>query len=183
MTYIGASAFKACSSLTTISTPSVLTFDTGAFEQCTKLVYVDLSSATAINYGAFQGCTQLSIDLDCPNLTGAIGSRAFGGTAIKKVLNLGSITQISGYAFSGCKAMTEIHLPATLTTISMAAIEVSNTSATPMLTVYSYNTTPPSYGRSCFRADKVSVVYVPSESVSSYQTTWSALSSKIQAMP
>lgn len=183
VTYIGASAFKACSSLTTISTPSVLTFDTGAFEQCTKLVYVDLSSATAINYGAFQGCTQLSIDLDCPNLTGAIGSRAFGGTAIKKVLNLGSITQISGYAFSGCKAMTEIHLPATLTTISMAAIEVSNTSATPMLTVYSYNTTPPSYGRSCFRADKVSVVYVPSESVSSYQTTWSALSSKIQAMP
>lgn len=61
--------------------------------------------------------------------------------------------------------------------------EVSSTANTAMAVVYAPKTTPPSYGASCFRPAKVSAVYVPSESVSSYKSSWSALSSKIQANP
>jgi hypothetical protein len=78
--------------------------------------------------------------------------------------------------------MTELHLPATLKSTATASVGTSNSSTTAMLTVYSYSTTPPSYGNSCFRTTKVSAVYVPSESVSSYKDKWPDLSDKIQAM-
>ena len=184
VTRIRGYSFYGCTALTTVGSLGNITYvGAAAFQNCTHLTtVVSLANLVTVGGSAFWGCSAWNDELNCPNLTGSIPSNAFRGTKLTKVLNLGSITSISSYVFATCNSMTEIHLPATLTSTATASVGTSNSSTTAMLTVYSYNTTPPIYGRECFRAAKVSAVYVPSESVSDYQTKWSALSSKIQAM-
>lgn len=185
VTSIRGYSFYGCTALTTVgSLGNITSIGASAFYNCTHLTtVVSLANLVTVGGNAFWKCSAWNDELNCPNLTGSIPSNAFRGTKLTKVLNLGRITSIGGYGFATCDSMTEIHLPATLTSTSTASVGSSNSPTTAMLTVYSYNTTPPTYGRSCFRAAKVSVVYVPSESVSSYKTKWSELSSKIQAMP
>lgn len=185
VTRIRGYSFNGCAALTTVGSLGNITYiGVAAFQNCTHLTtVVSLASLVTVGNNAFWNCSVLNDVLNCPNLSGSVGTNAFRNTKITKVLNLGRITSIGAYGFATCNSMTEIHLPATLTSTATASVGSSNSSTTAMLTVYSYNTTPPTYGRSCFRPAKVSAVYVPPESVSSYQTTWSALSSKIQAMP
>lgn len=176
--------FYGCTALTSVTIPSTVTRIRGyAFYGCTHLAHVgSLTNVTIIGTYAFYNCAALRIEVSCPNLT-SIGASALRLSGITKILDLGSITTTNTYLCSNCENITEIHIPATCTTIGRCAFETSNETATPTAVVYSYRTTPPSYGASCFRAAKVSVVYVPSESVSSYKSSWSALSSKIQANP
>lgn len=185
VTRIRGYSFYGCTALTTVgSLGNITNIGASAFYNCTHLTtVVSLANLVTVGGSAFWKCSAWNDELNCPNLTGSILSNTFRATKITKVLNLGRITSIAGYGFATCNSMTELHLPATLTSTSTASVGTSNSSTTAMLTVYSYNTTPPTYGRSCFTPSKVSAVYVPSESVSSYKTTWSALSSKIQAMP
>lgn len=180
VTRIRGYSFYGCTALTTVgSLGNITNIGAAAFQNCTHLTtVVSLASLVTVGGSAFRKCSAWNDELSCPNLTGSVANDTFRETKLAKVLNLGRITSIGAYGFNACNSMTEIHLPATLTSTATASISTST-----MLTVYSYNTTPPTYGRSCFNASKVSVVYVPSESVSSYQTTWSALSDKIQAMP
>lgn len=175
--------FQACTALTSVVLPNTLTnIQQYSFYGCTHLANINFpASITTIGAYAFYNCTALGIEFSCPNLT-SIGASALRKSGITKILDLGSITTTNTYLCSNCQNITEIHIPATCTTVGQCAFEVYNSTATPTAVVYSYSTTPPSYGNSCFRAGKVSAVYVPSESVSSYQTTWSALSAKIQAI-
>ena len=175
--------FYGCTALTSVVVPSTVTKLRGyCFYGCTNLTSIgSIQQITYIGTNAFYNCSKLQFVVDCPNLT-YLGSSSLRQSGVTKITDLGSITAINNYTCSACTKLTEAHIPDTVASIGQSGFEVSNSSATPMLTVYSYRDTPPSYGRSCFRAAKVSVVYVPSTSVSSYQSTWSALSSKIQAM-
>ena len=179
VTRIRGYSFYGCTALTTVGSLGNITYiGASAFYNCTHLTtVVSLANLVTVGGSAFWKCSAWNDELNCPNLTGSVANNTLRETKLTKVLNLGRITSIGAYGFNACNSMTEIHLPATLTSTATASISTST-----MLTVYSYSTTAPTYGRSCFNTSKVSVVYVPSESVSDYQTKWSALSDKIQAM-
>lgn len=108
----------------------------GIFQKCINLVSVDLSKITIIGHNSFSQCTLFAGDgngnLSIPNLT-SIGDNSFGGqgastcTGLKRVLNLGNITEIpssgntSGGTFRNQINLTDVNLPSTLTTIGIYA--------------------------------------------------------------
>jgi hypothetical protein len=123
LTSIYEGAFSGCTNLVSAALPSsVKTVGNRAFSGCTNLTNVSLpQSITAINEGAFGNCTSLSIDINLPNLT-YCGRLSFNNTKIKRILSLGKITDIPGSvynhaAFEGCKSLTDVVLPNTLTNV------------------------------------------------------------------
>lgn len=178
----GDSPFSGCTALASVRIPSTVTKIRGyAFYGCTALTSVgSLTNITYIGTYAFYNCTRLALVINCPGLT-FLGGSSLRNSGVTKLLDLGEIAQINTYTCSGCTDLAEIHLPTTCTSIGRCGFEVNNTAATAMADAS--RTNPPSYGTSCFRAAKVSAVYVPSTAVAAYQSSWSALSSKIQANP
>lgn len=119
------SVFKNCTSLQSVTFPSNITAsylsDAGnLFDGCSNLTTVtnlDFSSLSKIPDFLFQNCSNLEINnLSCANLT-TLGRFSFYGTKLKKVSDLGSITELSAAAFQNCTSLTEATLPNTITTI------------------------------------------------------------------
>ena len=79
VTEIGASAFRDCTGLTSITIPnSVIAIGNEAFYGCTGLTTTDIpNSVTSIGNSAFYGCSGLTT-IDIPNSVTTIGGEAFG---------------------------------------------------------------------------------------------------------
>ena len=84
VTTIGDNAFISCSSLDSISMPSVETIETYAFSGCTNLTSVNIPSVESIGQRAFQNCTKLkrvnsNTDniINLPNTLESIGEYGF----------------------------------------------------------------------------------------------------------
>ena len=111
---IAGSAFKNCSSLTTITIPN---------------------SITSIGYGAFNGCSSLT-SITLPNsVTNIEGSTFSGCSSLTSITLPNSVTSIGYYAFWGCSSLTSITIPNSVTSIgdqsfydcsSLATINISN---------------------------------------------------------
>lgn len=94
--------------------------------------------------------------------------------------SLGNITTIRKYAFAECPSLKSITIPSSVTAIEDYAFNFCSY----LRNVIVLNPTPPTLGSNVFYATSTAlVIYVPAESVSAYQTAWSAYSSKIQALP
>ena len=133
-------AFRKCTNLKYANLPSTLTtIQYAAFAGCTQLANInfeDNSSINEIGIGAFCD-TPIEFDINFPNLTGTLGYAAFQNTKIKKILNLGLITEIGGTndswgpygsygawgAFKNCKELVDVTLPPSLVTIYPRAFE------------------------------------------------------------
>ena len=155
-TWIGNGACQNCSSLETVIMPSVVTFATG---------------------GNFSNCWNLNSDINMPDLETISGS--FQNTAIRKVINLGKITTLDG-SFRGCSQLTFIRLPSTLTNIKDNALQnVGNN-----MIIICEATTPPNCTSGCFTSNTISAVYVPDNSLSSYQwaAQWGLVASKMHPL-
>ena len=183
-TTIGAYAFYYCSSLTNITIPSgVTSIGNYAFYRCGSLTSIDIpSGVTSIGSQAFQYCSSLS---SCTIGSGVI---SIGGNAFTYCSNLTSIdipdsvTSIGNGVFGYCYSLTSCTIGSGVTSIGSNAFN----SCTSLISITVEATTPPTLSNvNAFNNTNNCPIYVPSASVTTYQTTdnWTSLSSRIQAMP
>ena len=119
---IGNNAFKSCTALQSFEMPeAVTTVEANVFNGCSSLANVTLSSAvTSIGDGAFQGCSALN-SIEFPETLTKIGTQAFQSSGMNGTLTFNEgLTNIGAQAFANTK-LTEINIPASVTTIGNAA--------------------------------------------------------------
>ena len=181
VTEIGVSAFYGCSGLTSINIPDSVTGIGGnAFEGCSDLTSIHIpDSVTEIGGAAFLSCTSLS-SINIPNSVTKIGNSTFNGcSGLTSVTIPNSLTSIGTYAFGGCSRLTSINIPDLVTEIGMWAFAGCSS-----LTSVTCNALiPPTLGINNFTAEN-DTLYVPSESVSTYQSNnkWSTAFTTITAI-
>ena len=120
VTSIGESAFKGCTSLTSVTVPdSVTSIGDSAFYGCTSLTSVTIgNSVTSIGDCAFYNCTSLT-SVTIPDSVTSIGKYAFYKcTSLTSVTIPDSVTSIGDSAFSDCTSLTSITIPDSVTSIS-----------------------------------------------------------------
>ena len=206
ITSIGIHAFYECTNLATVTTPnSVTTIGGSSFYGCTSLINVVLSPLlTSIDVSAFYGCSSLQ-SINLPDGLTTIGASSFRNCSSLSSITLpNTLTTIGGSSFYGCtceiiwgdnptiqslgasafyKYMgTSLTIPSTVSSIgSNCFAEGTNLNS---ITVLSVN--PPTLANvNAFNNTNNCPIYVPSGSVTAYQTAsnWSALASRIQAIP
>ena len=125
-----------------------------AFKDCSSLSSVTFGSGvTSIGENAFTFCTSLT-SIDIPSGVTSISERAFEFcTSLTSVTIPNSVTSIGDYAFRNCDRLEFVVVNAT---------------------------TPPTLGSNAFDGAYNLVIYVPSASVSAYQSAWSDYASNIQ---
>ena len=123
--FICDSAFRGCSSLTSITIPdSVTSIGYFAFEDCTSLTNITIgNSVTSIGSSAFSGCTSLT-SVTIPNSVTSIGDSAFYGcSSLTSITIPNSVTSIGDYTFYGCSKLTSVTIPDSVTSIGYVAFE------------------------------------------------------------
>lgn len=172
-----------CTSLKKVNLPTTITtVGAFAFSGCSSLKEINLpKTITSIGRDSFRG-SKIDNVIDLPNLTGGLNG-SFYGTYVTEIKNLGSVTSLSGASgaggFRNCTKLEKVVLPASMTDMTNGF-----NGCTSLKEVTIYATTPPTYSgglASC----PIEHIYVPSESVTAYQTAsgWSGFASKISAIP
>ena len=122
---IGEYVFYACSSLTSITLPPLVTeIGNSAFYDCRGLTSLTLpSGVTKIGNSAFKGCRGLT-SLTLPSGVTKIGSSAFEGCIGLTSLTIPSdVTEIGSSAFNSCTGLTSLSLPSSITEIDSYAFK------------------------------------------------------------
>jgi hypothetical protein len=110
VTAIGNSAFRECSSLTSVTIPSSVTaIGNMAFWECSSLTSVTIpSSVTSIGETAFYNCSRLT-SVTIPSSVATIGHDAFNGcSSLTSITIPPSVTVIGNHAFIRCDILTNI---------------------------------------------------------------------------
>lgn len=186
--------FQNCSKLKTVVLPETLiSIGMRMFNGCSSITSINLPiSLQTINGFAFYGVTGVPKTISLPNLTGTLGTGAFYGCGIEKVLDLGSITSIGNASAQnngvfGRNQLTEVWLPSTLTNIGNLAFgSPTGYGNFDLATVVCKATTPPTLAANAFQnTNSTFSVYVPYSAdhsvLNSYKaaTNWSAHASRI----
>lgn len=119
VTVIGASVFND-SKITEVTIPSsIKQIEDYAFSSCHSLKKVNLSEGLEIlNNSVFFNCSELR-EIKLPSTLKEIGPRAFSGAALNNVVlpDSGKLTKIDEYAFYQSRELTDITIPACITSI------------------------------------------------------------------
>ena len=131
VTYIEQKAFENCTGLTTFTIPAtVQTMSYSVFKGCTNLESVTFGSGSALtsipDY-TFQYCSKLST-ITVPSNVSSIGRYAFNGcSSLEGIQFIGTLTSVDEGAFQGCSGLTSLTIPEGLTNIgSKAFADCSN---------------------------------------------------------
>ncbi len=110
VTFIIDSAFRGCTSLTSVTIPEKVTTIAGsAFMGCTSLTSVTfLGSVTDIEYEAFSGCTSLTSVTIPEKVTSIRDSAFYGCTSLTSVTIPEKVTYIGDEVFYECTSLTSI---------------------------------------------------------------------------
>ena len=123
VTSIGGAAFLGCTGLTSITIPnSVTTIESYAFSECSGLTSINIpNTVTSIGGSAFEYCTGLT-SINIPNSVTSIESYAFSECSRLTSINIpNSVTSIGNGAFLGCSSLTSINIPNSVTAIEISA--------------------------------------------------------------
>jgi len=163
----------------------------------------ECDSSSAITQNEINGTNLVSVEIgDC---VASIGYAAFYDSSSLTSATIGnSVTSIGEGAFADCRSLTSIDIPDSVTTIgnstfvdcsSLTSIDIPNSVTsigseafgwcTSLTSITVNATTPPTLGFYAFDDTNDCPIYVPSGSVSAYQSAWSDYdySSRIQAIP
>ena len=165
VTSIGEYAF-ASTNISSIAIPSGVTSIPNNFiyNNSGLLILTMSDGVTSIGNSAFQGCSNFKSfnsnvdgDINLPTSLTTIGNQAFRNSYTFNRLTIPSgVTSIGNSAFQYCTSLNSI------TCLAIA---------------------PPTLGTNVFNNTNDCVIYVPANSVSSYQSAWSSYASRIQAIP
>ena len=137
VTSIGYSAFRSCSSLTSVEIPnSVTSIGDAAFESCSSLTSVEIpNSVTSIGNYAFSRCSSLT-SVEIPNSVTSISGHAFDEcSSLTSVEIPNSVTSIGTYVFYKCSNLTSVEITNSVTSIgdgafsycsSLTSVEIPN---------------------------------------------------------
>lgn len=160
ITSIGSSAFRNCSSLTSVEIgDSVTSIGNYAFYGCSRLTEIVIpDSVTSISTSAFQSCSSLTSVVIGDGVTN-VGALAFSYCyGLTSVVIPSSVTRIGDYAFYDCSSLTSV------TFKGKEAIPVE------MLTDSYINNSTPTY-------------YVPKDSIEAYRNAWSGTVAEEKIQP
>ena len=146
ITSIEGSAFAGCSSLTSIKIPnSVTSIEDYAFDACSSLTSINIPDGlNSIGEYVFYRCTSLP-SITLPNGVTSIGPMAFGHcSSLTSIKIPNGVTSIGDWAFSYCSGLTSVTCEA--------------------------NTPPAVETRAFYQIPTDIPVYVPCESLTTYQT-------------
>ena len=171
-TYVGGTTSSAeCDSTSAITNGEIT---------LSNLVSVEIGDCvTTIGYYAFYNCQSLT-SIVIPNSVTSIGQDAFRYCSSLTSCTIGNgVTTIDMGAFDSCSNLTSCTIGNGVTSIGDFVFYYCSS-----LTSITINaTTPPSIGVAVFDDTNNCPIYVPSGSVSAYQSAWSDYSSRIQAIP
>lgn len=175
---IGQQAFNFCTGLTSITLPSsLISIGRRAFAH-TAINTVEFPLGTQ-TIGGFDDCISLT-SVTIPSSVTTIKESCFEETSLREIDIPSSVTTIEGWVFYGCSGLTSITLPSGLTNIGSSVLE----NCTGLTSITCLATTPPTLGNNAFRNTADCPIFVPAESVSTYQSKWpwSTYASRIQAI-
>lgn len=181
VTSIGAAAFFDCYALSSVTIPSgVTTIANYTFTNCSGLTSVDIpNSVISIGVEVFHRCSGLT-SIDIPSGVTSIGSGACEYCSNLSGVTIPSgVTNIGENTFYNCFSISSINIPSGVTSIGYKAFK--NCSGLTSITVEA--TTPPTLGTDVFANTNNCPIYVPSGSVTVYQSAWPTYASRIQAIP
>lgn len=176
VTSIGGSAFGYCVSLTSISIPNGVTSIGGsAFYYCYSLASISIpSGVTSIVYQAFYNCISLASISIPSGVTSIDDSAFFYCQSLASITIPSGVTSIGNSTFGYCYSLTTISIPSGVTSIGNSAFNYCYG----MAEYHVKPTTPPTLGTTPFNGIVSDCkIYVPSASLSDYQTAWSAYES------
>ena len=176
----GSGAFYFCPKLeSAVIGNGVTSIGLSAFDDCNALTSVTIGNdVTSIGNGAFASCGFASITI--PNSVTNIGSSVFASCNGLTSVTIGNnVTSIGNNAFASCNGLTSINIPDGVTSIGESAFN----DCYGLTSITCLATTPPTLGDYAFDGTNGCPIYVPSESVTAYETAWSRYEDRIQAIP
>lgn len=200
LTTIGNAAFTACNRLAKVIIP-----DIAAWCGVSLYNYNDASNPLYIAHHLYSDENTEIFNLVIPNTVTKLNNFIFRDCYYLTSISIpNTITEIGKDVFHNCRAITTLDIPDSVTSIGEGGImECTSLQTltigsgittlgpsvirkdTALTSVTIKATTPPSLGSNNFADTNNCPIYVPAESVSTYQTAsgWSSFASRIQAIP
>ena len=125
VTSLGASCFKDCSGLTSITIPSSVTsLGESCFYGCRGLKSITIpSSVTSLGRSCFANCTRLT-SITIPSSVTSLGGACFYAcSGLTSIIIPSSVTSLGEYCFYGCSGLTSIIIPSSVTSLGESCFE------------------------------------------------------------
>ena len=138
VTTLGASCFKDCSGLTSITIPSSVTsLGDCCFSVCRGLTSITIpSSVTSLGGSCFQGCSGLT-SITIPSSVTSLGNYCFWDcSGLTSITIPSSVTSLDDYCFSGCKNLETVYFKGKYCKSNYAYLKIPTTSIIKVPTEY-----------------------------------------------